>query len=67
MKIAMLGSGFIARFYAESLHAQRRKDHVVMVYSRSEKNAKRFADDYGLPHYSTSMEEAITHQRSMSY
>ncbi len=61
MKIAMLGSGFIARFYAETLHAQRRKDHIVMVYSRNEENAERFAKDYRLPHYSTSMEEAIAH------
>ncbi len=61
MNIAVLGSGFIARFYAESLHAQRRKDRVVMVYSRGESNAKRFAEDYSLPHYSTSMKEAIEH------
>ncbi|MFS4415309.1 Gfo/Idh/MocA family protein [Maribacter sp. 2307ULW6-5] len=61
MKIAMLGSGFIARFYAESLHAQRRKDKVVMVYSRSEENARRFAKDYGLPHFKTDMEAAIGH------
>ena len=32
-----------------------------MVYSRNEKNAKRFAEDYNLPHYTTSMEEAIAH------
>ncbi len=57
----MLGSGFIARFYAESLHAQRRKDRVVMVYSRNKDNAKRFSDDYGLLHFSTNMNEAIAH------
>lgn len=61
MKIAMLGSGFIARFYAESLHAQRRKDDIIMIYSRNKDNARRFADDYGLPHYSTSMQDAIEH------
>jgi len=61
MKLAMLGSGFIARFYAESLNAQRRKDAVVMVYSRNEKNAKRFADDYDLSYFTTVMEEAIAH------
>ena len=61
MKIAMLGSGFIARFYATSLHAQRRKDFIYTVYSRDENNAKRFADDYQLTHYTTSMEEAINH------
>ncbi|MDX1545324.1 MAG: Gfo/Idh/MocA family oxidoreductase [Christiangramia sp.] len=59
MKILMLGSGFIARFYATSLHSQRRKDRIVSVYSRSLENAKRFADDYGLSHYSDSLEEAI--------
>ena len=61
MKIAMLGSGFIARFYADSLHAQRRKDEVVMVYSRNLDNAKQFADDYRLAHFTDSMEEAIKH------
>jgi predicted dehydrogenase len=57
----MLGSGFIARFYAESLHAQRRKDHIITVYSRSIENAKRFADDYNLPHHTDKMKEAINH------
>lgn len=61
MRIAMLGSGFIARFYAESLHAQRRRDQIIMVYSRNQDNAKRFAEDYGLEHYTTSMDEAIAH------
>jgi predicted dehydrogenase len=61
MKLAMLGSGFIARFYTEALHAQRRIDQVIMVYSRDEKNANRFANDYKLPYCSTSMEEAISH------
>ena len=61
MKIAMLGSGFIARFYADTLHDQRRSDRIHLVYSRDESNAKRFADDYGLPVYTTDMEEAINH------
>ncbi|MCW5517133.1 Gfo/Idh/MocA family protein [Muriicola sp. Z0-33] len=59
MNIAMLGSGFIARFYAESLHGQRRKDRIVTVYSRNIDNAKRFADDYGLSSHYDDMEEAI--------
>jgi predicted dehydrogenase len=61
MKIAMLGSGFIARFYATSLHAQRRTDRVITVYSRNIENAKRFADDYQLPHYTDTLEEAVQH------
>ncbi len=61
MRIAMLGSGFIARFYATSLHAQRRKDYITTVYSRTLDNAKRFADDYALQHHTDVMKEAINH------
>ena len=61
MKIAMLGSGFIARFYATSLHAQRRKDFIHTVYSRNIDNAKRFAEDYQLQHFTNDMDVAINH------
>jgi len=61
MKLAILGSGFISRFYADSLVAQRRKDTIVSVYSRTEVNAKKFADDYSVPHYSTSIKECVSH------
>ncbi|ULQ52643.1 Gfo/Idh/MocA family protein [Flavihumibacter fluvii] len=61
MKIAMLGSGFIARFYATSLHAQRRRDHIVSVYSRSIENAKRFAEEYKFSHFTNDMDAAIRH------
>ena len=61
MKIAMLGSGFIARFYATSLHAQRRKDFIYTVYSRNIENAKRFAEDYQLQHFTDDMDAAINH------
>lgn len=61
MKIAMLGSGFIARFYADSLHAQRRKDYITTVYSRNLDHAKRFAEDYDLSFHTNSMQEAIEH------
>ncbi|WP_428329345.1 Gfo/Idh/MocA family protein [Mucilaginibacter sp.] len=61
MRIAILGSGFIARFYAESLMAQRRRDTVVMVYSRSEDRAKTFADDYKLPYFTDDMAHAVSH------
>jgi len=57
----MLGSGFIGRFYADSLLGQRSKDKIVSVYSRREESAKKFANDYHVPHYSTNMEEAIAH------
>lgn len=59
MKLAILGSGFISRFYADALVAQRRKDIIVSVYSRSEDNAKKFAADYGVPHFTTSIKECV--------
>ena len=40
-KISMLGSGFIGRFYTDSLHGYRNKDRVVSIYSRREESAKK--------------------------
>tara|TARA_R110000868_G_scaffold113100_1_gene303859 strand:+ start:3371 stop:4564 length:1194 start_codon:yes stop_codon:yes gene_type:complete len=62
MKAAILGSGFIGRFYADSLVSQRRKDEIVMVYSRTESNAEKFASDYKIPNFSINMAEAIEHE-----
>ncbi|HEY0668505.1 MAG TPA: Gfo/Idh/MocA family oxidoreductase [Sphingobacteriaceae bacterium] len=61
MKITILGTGFIGSFYAESLHSQRRKDVIHVVYSRNEDRVKKFAKNYGVPHYFTDMDEAINH------
>ena len=61
MKIAMLGSGFIARFYADSLAGHRRADKLQAVYGRNIDKAKLFAADYNLPFYSADMEEVINH------
>jgi predicted dehydrogenase len=59
MRIAMLGSGFIGRFYAESLHGQRSRDRIVSIYSRREESAKKFASDYGCTHWTIEMEESV--------
>ena len=59
MKIAMLGSGFIGRFYADSLQGYRSKDKIVTVYSRKEESAKKFAADYKVAFATTNMEEAV--------
>jgi len=61
-KIAMLGSGFIGRFYADSLQGQRSKDKIVSIYSRREESARKFADDYQVGHWTVDMEEAIAHR-----
>jgi predicted dehydrogenase len=60
-KITMLGSGFIARFYADSIQGIRSQDKIVSVYSRREESARKFADDYAVAHSTTSMLEAIQH------
>jgi len=59
MNIAMLGSGFIGRFYADSLQGYRSKDKIVSIYSRKEESIKKFAADYKVPFATTNMEEAI--------
>lgn len=59
MNIAMLGSGFIGRFYSDSLQGYRSKDKIVTIYSRKEESARKFANDYQVPFSTIIMEEAI--------
>jgi predicted dehydrogenase len=61
VRIAMLGSGFIARFYADSIQGQRSSDRIISVYSRREESAAKFAADYGCKHRTLTMEESIAH------
>ena len=58
-KIAMLGGGFIGRFYTDSIQGYRNKDKVVSIYARREETAMQFAKDYNVAHWTTDMEEAI--------
>src|SRR5687768_6029734 len=62
IRIAMLGSGFIGRFYADSLQGQRSMDKIVSIYSRREESASKFAADYKVPHWTTNMEDAIARE-----
>ncbi|MBK5277584.1 MAG: Gfo/Idh/MocA family oxidoreductase, partial [Bacteroidia bacterium] len=59
MNIAMLGSGFIGRFYADSLQGYRSKDKIVTIYSRKEESTKKFARDYKVDFATTDIEAAI--------
>jgi predicted dehydrogenase len=61
MNLSILGTGFIARFYAETLVAQRRKDVIHMVYGRSPDKTKKFAEDYKVPNYTSNLKESISH------
>ena len=58
VKIAMLGSGFIGRFYADSLQGYRSQDKIVSIYSRREESAKKFAEDYKVPNWTTQIVNA---------
>ena len=58
-KVALLGSGFIARFYADSILGLRSKDQICTVYARREESARKLAEDYQVPRWTTSMEAAI--------
>jgi predicted dehydrogenase len=60
MRIAMLGAGFIGRFYADALQGYRSKDKVVSIYARREESATKFAADYNCAHWTTDMEAAIS-------
>ncbi len=59
MNISMLGSGFIGRFYADSLQGYRSRDKIVAIYSRKKDSADKFANDYQVAFATTVMEEAI--------
>jgi predicted dehydrogenase len=58
-RIAMLGTGLIGRFYTEALQGKRSRDKVQLVYSRTEENAKAFAETHNIDRYTTSIAEAV--------
>src|SRR4051794_37403223 len=57
----MLGTGLIGLFYTRTLHGQRNRDRVEVVYSRSQERAEAFARENGVPQTSTDLEAAIAH------
>ena len=60
-QIAMLGTGLIGDFYTMSLHAQRSRDQVHIVYSRSEERGRAFRERWGIAESTTDMKTAIEH------
>jgi len=58
-KVAMLGAGFIGDFYTFSMHGQRNRDKVCVIYSRDEARGKAFAAKHGIPRWTVSMKEAV--------
>ena len=60
-QIAMLGSGLIGEFYTMTLHAQRSRDQVRIVYSRSAERGGTFAERWAIPESTTDLARAIGH------
>lgn len=58
--IAMLGTGLIGEFYVSTLHGQRRRDRVRVVYSRTAERARQFAARHGIERWTTELAEAVT-------
>jgi predicted dehydrogenase len=58
VRIAMLGSGFVAGFYMQGL-ADVGRQVVVANYSRSSGRAQEFAKQWNIPHPSTNLDESI--------
>jgi predicted dehydrogenase len=60
-RVAMLGTGLIGDFYTMTLHGQRGRDRVQVVYSRSEERGAAFQERWGVPEATTSVEAAVGH------
>lgn len=59
LRLAMLGTGFIGRFYTQALHEKRARDRVQVVYGRDARRAQTFAEQHGIPRSTTSLEQAV--------
>ena len=59
--ITMLGTGLIGDFYTMTLHGQRSRDRVRVVYSRSEERGRAFRERWDIPESTTDMRAAIEH------
>ena len=59
--ISMLGSGLISDFYTTTLHGQRNRDRVRVVYSRSGERVEAFGARHEIPESTTDMAAAIEH------
>lgn len=58
-RIALLGTGLIGGFYAQSLHGHRGRDRIQLVYSRSQARAEAFAAQHGVPRWTTEIDQAV--------
>jgi predicted dehydrogenase len=57
----MLGTGLIADFYTMTLHGQRGRDEVAVVYSRSEGRGVAFRERWAIPESTPDLAAAVNH------
>jgi predicted dehydrogenase len=60
-RIALLGTGLIGDFYTMTLHGQRGRDRVRIVYSRSAERGDAFKERWDIPESTTDMAAAVNH------
>ncbi|MFW6190003.1 MAG: Gfo/Idh/MocA family protein [Planctomycetota bacterium] len=60
-RITMLGTGLIGTFYAATLNGRRGRDFIHVVYSRTAENAREFANEWSVKHWTTDLERAVCH------
>jgi predicted dehydrogenase len=60
-QITLLGTGLIGDFYAQTLHSQRGRDRIRVVYSRSEERGAALGERWQIPEHTTDMAAAINH------
>lgn len=58
VRLALIGSGFVADFYMQGLENVNGQE-VVLNYSRTEERAQQFAQKWGIPEWSTNLDEVI--------
>ena len=59
--VSMLGTGLIGDFYTNTLHGQRGRDRVRVVYSRSDARGVDFSRRWSIPEHTSDMAAAIEH------
>jgi len=59
--IAMLATGFIGTFYTMALTAKRGRDRIVACCSRTESEARAFAEKWGISSWTADIVEAVNH------
>ena len=59
--ITMLGTGLIGDLYTAALHAQRSRDRVRVVYSRTEERGTAFSQRWDIPEHTTDLVAAAMH------